>query len=551
MTPIDFRTDPSRYRHWRVGVDGDRADLILDVAEEGGLFAGYELKLNSYDLGVHIELADAVQRLRFEHPEVAVVVIRSGKERIFCAGANIRMLGGASHGHKVNFCKFTNETCNSIEEASAESGQTYLCALNGTAAGGGYELALAADHILLVDDGSAAVSLPEVPLLAVLPGTGGLTRLVDKRKVRRDLADVFSTTEEGVRGERAVAWRLVDEVASNSLFEEAIAGRAAALAAGRRRPPAGSGIALPEIERRIEADNIRYRYVAAEIDRRLGVAGIVIRGPGCPPPSDADAMRVQGAAFWPLALARECDDLLLHLRFNEAEIGSLTIRSEGAADAVLAYDSFLQAQAGDWFGREVLLAWRRMLNRLDLTARSLFALAEPGSCFAGFLAEMLFAADRSYMLLGQFEGDNRPPASVTLSALNFGTFPMVNGLSRLATRFLGEPDSLTAAGEKTGHALEAGAALSAGLVTYAPDDIDWEDEIRLLLEERASFSPDALTGMEANLRFAGPETMESKIFARLTAWQNWIFQRPNAVGEAGALRLYGSGARPTYDKART
>jgi len=319
----------------------------------------------------------------------------------------------------------------------------------------------------------------------------------------------------------------------------------------RRRPPAGSGIALPEIERRIEADSIRYRYVAAEIDRRLGVAGIVIRGPACLPPSDANAMRVQGAAFWPFALARECDDLLLHLRFNEAEIGSLTIRSEGAADAVLAYDSFLQAQAGDWFGREVLLAWRRMLNRLDLTARSLFALAEPGSCFAGFLAEMLFAADRSYMLLGQFEGDNRPPASVTLSALNFGAFPMVNGLSRLATRFLGEPDSLTAAGEKTGHALEAGAALSAGLVTYAPDDIDWEDEIRLLLEERASFSPDALTGMEATLRFAGPETMESKIFARLTAWQNWIFQRPNAVGEAGALRLYGSGARPTYDKART
>ncbi len=551
MTDIDFRTEPSRYRHWSLAVDGARATLTLDVQEDGGLFEGYELKLNSYDLGVDIELADAVQRLRFEHPEVAVVVLRSAKDRVFCAGANIRMLGGASHGHKVNFCKFTNETRNTIEEASQESGQSYLCAVNGTAAGGGYELALAADHILLVDDGSAAVSLPEVPLLAVLPGTGGLTRLVDKRKVRRDLADVFSTTEEGVRGKRAVDWRLVDEVAPNSVFEEAIANRADALAEGRTRPLTGSGIALTPLERSIEGDRIAYDCVVAEIDRRLGVAEIVIQGPKTAPPEDAAAMHAAGVAFWPLALIRALDDLLLHLRFNQPEIGCLVIKSEGMPEAVAAYDAFLQAHSEDWLGHEVLLAWRRVMKRLDLTARSLFALVEPGSCFVGFLAEVLFAADRSYMLLGQFEGDNRPPATLQLSALNFGAFPMVNGLSRLETRFLGEPESVTAAEGQIGQALDADAALMAGLVTYAPDDIDWEEEIRLLLEERASFSPDALTGMEANLRFAGPETMESKIFARLTAWQNWIFQRPNAVGEAGALRLYGSGARPTFDKERT
>ncbi len=551
MTEIDFRTEPSRYRHWSLAVEGARATLSLDVKEDGGLFEGYELKLNSYDLGVDIELADAIQRLRFEHPEVAVVVLRSAKDRVFCAGANIRMLGGATHGHKVNFCKFTNETRNTIEEASRESGQAYLCAVNGTAAGGGYELALAADHILLVDDGNAAVSLPEVPLLAVLPGTGGLTRLVDKRKVRRDLADVFSTTEEGVRGKRAVEWRLVDEIAPNSGFEEAIDRRAAALTEGRSRPGPGSGIALPKLERTIEGDHIRYGCLDAEIDRRLGVAEIVIRGPQSAPPADASALHEAGVSFWPLALARALDDLLLHLRFNLPEIGCLVLKSEGDPAAVMAYDAFLQSQAEDWLAHEILLYWRRAMKRLDITARSLFALVEPGSCFAGFLAELLFAADRSYMLLGQFEGDNRPPATIALSALNFGSFPMVNGLSRLETRFLGEPETLKAAEGLIGEALDADRALSAGLVTFAPDDIDWEDEIRLLLEERASFSPDALTGMEANLRFAGPETMESKIFARLTAWQNWIFQRPNAVGEAGALRLYGSGTRPSFDKART
>ncbi len=551
MSIIDFRTDPTRYRHWRLDVDGAVATLTLDVKEDGGLFEGYELKLNSYDLGVDIELSDAVQRLRFEHPEVAVVVMRSGKDRVFCAGANIRMLGGATHGHKVNFCKFTNETRNGIEEASADSGQVYLCAINGTAAGGGYELALAADHILLVDDGSAAVSLPEIPLLAVLPGTGGLTRLVDKRRMRRDLADVFSTTEEGVRGRRAINWRLVDEIAPSSVFEEAIAKRAAALANGRARPAAGSGIALPEVERRLEGDSLSYAHLELRLDRGARVAEMILRGPDSAAPSDAAGVHAAGAAFWPLALARQLDDALLHLRFNEPEIGCLVIKSEGEVEAVMAYDALLQALGDDWLAREVALAWRRVMKRLDMTARSIFALVEPGSCFAGFLAEVLFSVDRSYMLLGQFEGDNRPPARLGLSKLNFGAFPMANGLSRLETRFLGEPDSLSAAEGLIGEDLEADAALSAGLVTFAPDDIDWEDEIRLLLEERASFSPDALTGMEANLRFAGPETMESKIFARLTAWQNWIFQRPNAVGEQGALRLYGSGQRPSFDRERT
>ncbi len=551
MSIIDFRTDPGRYRHWRLEIDGAVATLILDVKEDGGLFEGYELKLNSYDLGVDIELADAVQRLRFEHPEVAVVVMRSGKERVFCAGANIRMLGGATHGHKVNFCKFTNETRSGIEEASQESGQVYLCAINGTAAGGGYELALATDHILLVDDGSAAVSLPEVPLLAVLPGTGGLTRLVDKRRMRRDLADVFSTTEEGVRGRRAIDWRLVDEIAPSSVFDEAIAKRAQALAEGRARPPAGAGITLPDIERRIEDDSVTYDLIELRLNRGARVGELLIRGPDVPAPEEVADVHQAGAAFWPLALARQLDDALLHLRFNEPDIGCLVIKSEGEAAQVMAYDALLQSLSDDWLGREVLLAWRRVLKRLDMTARSIFALVEPGSCFAGFLAEILFAADRSYMLLGQFEGDNRPAAGLWLSRLNFGPFPMANGLSRLETRFLGEPDSFTAAEGLIGQELDADRALSAGLVTFAPDDIDWEDEIRLLLEERASFSPDALTGMEANLRFAGPETMESKIFARLTAWQNWIFQRPNAVGEAGALRLYGSGVRPSFDKERT
>jgi benzoyl-CoA-dihydrodiol lyase len=547
---IDFQTDPSRYRHWRIETDGEVASLIMDVDEQGGLFDGYELKLNSYDLGVDIELADAIQRLRFEHPEVKVVVLRSGKDRVFCAGANIRMLAGAEHAHKVNFCKFTNETRNAMEEASAASGQKYMAAVNGSCAGGGYELALATDHILLTNDSSSSVALPEAPLLAVLPGTGGLTRVTDKRKVRRDLADVFCSTEEGVKGQRAVDWRLVDEIAPNSKFAEAIAARAAALAELSDRPADARGIELTPLAREFSDDAVTYSTVTVEIDRDEGIANITIKGPDAGPPASVAEMQQQGADFWPLRLARELDDAILHLRLNELEAGVVTFRTVGDAETVLAYDAFLEAHAGDWLAREILLYWKRLLKRIDLTSRSLVALIEPGSCFAGFLAEIAFACDRSYMLIGQFEGDNRAPATMTLSAGNFGRYPMSNGLSRLATRFLGTPEAVEELEGRVGAALEGEEAEELGLVTFAFDDIDWEDEIRIFLEERASFSPDAMTGMEANLRFPGPETMETRIFGRLTAWQNWIFQRPNSVGEEGALRRYGTGQKPAYDTRR-
>jgi benzoyl-CoA-dihydrodiol lyase len=551
MSPrIDFQTEPARYRHWRLELDGDAAVLVMDVDENAGLFDGYKLKLNSYDLGVDIELSDAVQRLRFEHPEVKVVILKSGKDRVFCAGANIRMLAGASHAHKVNFCKFTNETRNAIEDASAVSGQKYLCAIRGTAAGGGYELALATDYIMLADDGSSTVALPELPLLAVLPGTGGLTRVTDKRKVRRDLADAFCTTEEGVKGPRAVKWRLVDEVAASSKFEEAVRRVAVRLASQSDRPDRVAGITLTPIERLIDGDAIAYSSLKVDIDRGGRRATLTLAGPGAVPPSSTQAMVEEGAVFWPLRLAREFDDALLHLRLNEPEIGLLIFKSEGEAAQVLAHDAFLNAHQDHWLAREVLHYWKRVLKRLDLTSRSLVALIEPGSCFAGTLAEIVFGCDRSFMLIGTSEGDNRQPATLTLSGLSFGSYPMSNGLTRLATRFLGEPQSLEAAGGCQDKPQDAEACEKLGLVTSAFEVIDWEDEVRIFLEERASFSADALTGMEANLRFAGPETMETKIFGRLTAWQNWIFQRPNAVGSEGALKRYGSGVKAKFNPER-
>ncbi|MGI9414315.1 MAG: 2,3-epoxybenzoyl-CoA dihydrolase [Hyphomicrobiales bacterium] len=547
---IDFQTHPSRYRHWKLAFDGDVATLTMDVDERGGLFEGYELKLNSYDLSVDIELNDAIQRLRFEHPEVKTVVMRSAKERMFCAGANIRMLAGASHAHKVNFCKFTNETRNSIEDASDNSRQRYICVVNGTAAGGGYELALATDHIILSDDGSSSVALPEVPLLAVLPGTGGLTRVTDKRKVRRDLADVFCTIEEGVRGKRAVDWRLVDQSVPNSRLEEAVAEQARAFAERSDRPSGGAGIEFGPLEREFGDDHVQYGLVTAEIDRQRRVATVTLKGPDGGLPGGTDDMVAQGDQFWPLKLARELDDAILHLRLNEREAAVLELKTAGDPALVLAYDAFLEANADHWLAREILLYWKRTLKRLDVTSRTLVALVEPGSCFAGTLAEIVFAADRSYMLIGGFEQDNRPDAALELSALNFGRYPMSNGLTRLETRFLGEPDAVARAEQTIGEPLDAETAEAHGLVTFAFDDIDWEDEVRIFLEERASFSPDGLTGMEANLRFPGPETMETKIFGRLTAWQNWIFQRPNAVGEDGALKRYGTGHKPDYDRER-
>ncbi len=547
---IDFQTDPSKYRHWRVEYDGERADLIMDVDEKGGLFEGYELKLNSYDLGVDIELYDAIQRLRFEHPEVKVVVLRSGKDKVFCAGANIRMLAGAAHAHKVNFCKFTNETRNSMEDASDHSGQKYLAAVTGACAGGGYELALATDHIILTDDGSSSVALPEVPLLAVLPGTGGLTRVTDKRKVRRDRADIFCSIEEGIKGPRAADWRLVDEVAPNTKFAEVVKERVAELAKRSDRPAGEEGVKLGPLAREFSDDGVTYSSVEVTLDREEGIATILIKGPEGEAPADLAAMKGEGDAFWPLRLARELDDAILHLRNNEREIGVIQFRSAGESEKLLSYDEFLEANASDWLVREIRLYWARCMKRVDLTSRSLVALVEPGSCFAGFLAEIVFACDRSFMALGAFEGDNRPEAALTLTAGNFGPYPMSNGLTRLATRFLGEPETLAEAEKHLGESLDAEAADELGLVTAAYDDIDWEDEVRIFLEERTSFSPDALTGMEANLRFAGPETMETKIFGRLTAWQNWIFQRPNAVGGEGALKRYGSGQKAAYDKER-
>ena len=547
---INFETTPSQYRHWRVEYDGEVARLIMDVDETGGLFEGYELKLNSYDLGVDIELADIVQRMRFEHPEVKVVVLQSGKDKVFCAGANIRMLAGAAHAHKVNFCKFTNETRNAMEMAEADSGQKYVAAIKGACAGGGYELALACNHIMLVDDGSSTVALPEVPLLAVLPGTGGLTRLTDKRQVRRDLCDVFCAMEEGVRGSRAHQWRLVDEVVSNSKFDETVAARAAEFAAASGKA-SQTGIALPALQKDIAADgSVRYSTLEIEVDRAGGTATLVIAGPETAPPVDMAAFVAEGANAYMLRLARELDDAILHLRLNEREAGLLIFRSVGDPTAVLAHEALLHANADHWLANEVLLYWKRILKRVDVTSRSMTALVEHGSCFAGVLAELLFSVDRSYMMEDEFEGDNRPIATITLSSSNMGMMPMANGLSRLATRFLGEPQTLTAVEASVGTPLDADAARDHGLVTFAYDDVDWEDEVRIFIEERASFSPDAMTGMEANLRFAGPETMETRIFGRLTAWQNWIFQRPNAAGEEGALQRYGTGVRGKYNMER-
>jgi len=550
MQRIDFQTGPSRYRHWRIECDGDVGYLIMDVDQAGGLGEGYELKLNSYDLGVDIELNDAVQRLRFEHPEVGAVVIKSGKDNVFCAGANIRMLGKATHGHKVNFCKFTNETRLAIEDASENSRQTYICAINGNAAGGGYELALAADHIMLVDDRRSAVALPETPLLAVLPGTGGLTRVTDKRRVRRDRADVFCSIEEGIRGAKAVEWRLVDEIVPNSKWNDTVAKRAHEIAARSDRPKAAKGVAFNPLARKIEAERVSYSHVDCDIDRARGLVTVTVRGPSEPAPASVEAAHALGDRFWPLMVARELEDAILHLRANEAAIGVVLLRTEGNAQAVLDHDDFLIKNEADWLMREIRHYLKRTLKRIDTTPKSFIALIEPGSCFAGTLAELAFAADRSLMLIGTRDGDNRKAAAITLGQANFGLYPMGNKLTRLETRFLGEPETIAALKAKIGVAVEAEDADTLGLITQAYETFDWDDELRVMLEGRASFSPDAMTGMEANLRFAGPETMETKIFGRLTAWQNWIFQRPNAIGDQGALKLYGTGVSPTFAKER-
>jgi benzoyl-CoA-dihydrodiol lyase len=540
---VSFQTEPSRYRHWRLTIAPPVATLAMNVAEDGGLAGGYELKLNSYDLGVDIELYDAVQRLRFEHPEVRAVVLTSLKDKIFCAGANIRMLATSEHSDKVNFCKFTNETRAAIEDATACSGQAYLAALNGTASGGGYELALACEHIMLIDDRSSVVSLPELPLLGVLPGTGGLTRVTDKRHVRRDLADYFATKAEGVGGRKALAWRLVDEVVPRTAWDQTVAERAAEFAARSSRPhgqAARPGIALPPLDKTRTDNAITYQHVLATLDRDRGLAEITVHGPPIDPPAD---LAGADADFWPLAVTRELDDVILDLRTNEPELGTWTLRTEGDPARVLAYDRLLLGHTDDWLASEVIHYLKRTLKRLDVTSRSLVALIEPGGCFAGSLFELALAADRSFMLADS-------PAVIVLGEMNLGPLPMANGLTRLATRFYGDPDALKAAEKHVGDPLDAATAERLGLVTFAPDDIDWEDEVRIAIEERASFSPDALTGMEANYRFAGPETMETKIFGRLTAWQNWIFTRPNASGPDGALRKYGTGQRASFDRKR-
>lgn len=548
--PIDFQTDPSRYRHWRVDYDGAIANIYMDVDDNGGLFDGYDLKLNSYDLGVDIELADIVERMRFEHPEVKVVILQSGKDRVFCAGANIRMLGGASHSHKVNFCKFTNETRNALESAEADSGQKYIAAIKGACAGGGYELALACNYIMLTDDRNTSVSLPEVPLLAVLPGTGGLTRLTDKRKVRRDLADVFCSTEEGVKGKRAQEWRLVDEVITNSIFDQTVLERAGEFAATSDKSDVSEGIALTDLERTFECNgNVKYSAVNVEFDRASRKAIITIFGPDSTP-SDIDSFVDEGADTYLLRLARELDDAILHLRLNELELGLLVFRSQGNHERLIVHEMLLLNNAHQWLVNEVLQLWKRVLKRIDITSRSMIATIEHGSCFSGILAEILFAVDRSYMMKDEFEDDDRPFAHIALTDANFGMFPMANGLSRLQTRFLGDQESLEAAMERKDESLDADDAEGLGLVTMSLDELDWEDELRIFMEERASFSPDAMTAMEANLRFAGPETMETRIFGRLTAWQNWIFNRPNAVGDKGALQRYGSGMRGKFDMER-
>jgi len=557
LPPITFDRDPADYRHWRVTYDGPVATVYMQVDPEGGLRHDYELKSNSYDLSVDIELYDIVQRLRFEHPEVKVVILTGGLDKLFCAGANIQMLAGSTHHHKVNFCKFTNETRNSIEDASAHSGQVWLAALNGTAAGGGYELALACDEIILIDDRSSTVSLPEVALLGVLPGTGGLTRLVDKRKVRRDRADQFSTRAEGVRGTQAVEWGLVDAVVPRSRWDEHLAARAAERVAASDRTGDGPGIELDPIDLVVEADGITGRHVTARLDRAANAVHITVHGPVDPAPRSGDEAVELAEDWWALGACRELDAVILHLRFNEPTLGTWVLHTMGDPELVAGHDAFLATDpapavddGGRWLVREVRLYWARTLKRLDLSARTLLALLEPGSCFTGVLAELALAADQSIMLDGTFEGDERPVATIQLTGANLGLYPMSNGLSRLQSRYWGHDDDWKAAADSVGNPLEAADAYDLGLVTTIPDDLDWDDEVRLFIEERASFSPDALTGLEANLRFVGPETMETKIFARLTAWQNWIFQRPNASGPDGALRRYGTGSRPTYDTNR-
>ncbi len=545
MDRVDYQTAPALYRHWKLKFDGPTATLIADFDENGGLRPGYKLKLNSYDLGVDIELNDAVNRIRFEHPEVCVVVIASARERVFCSGANIFMLGLSSHAWKVNFCKFTNETRNGLEDSSKHEGLKFLAAVSGSCAGGGYELALACDEILLIDDRSSAVSLPEVPLLGVLPGTGGLTRLTDKRHVRHDLADVFCTTSEGVRGEKALAWRLVDAIAKPAQFAATVRERALALAAVSDRPSSGMGVALTPIERTIEADALRYPHVTVAIDRGARVATFTIQGPGDGEPGTIAAIEAQGAAWYPLALARELDDAILSMRTNELDIGVWLIKTKGDVEAALALDATLGALRSHWLVRETIGYLRRTFSRLDVTSRSLFALIDEGSCFAGSLMELALACDRIYHLALP-GGKERAPRGA-LSQANFGDYPMASGQSRVGRRFYDERPALEALKGNIGRPLDAEAAFALGLATSVPDDIDWADEIRIAIEERASLSPDALTALEANLRFDGPETLATRVFGRLTAWQNWIFQRPNAVGEKGALKVYGKGEKAAFD----
>jgi benzoyl-CoA-dihydrodiol lyase len=545
---VDYQIDPSQYKHWSLKTEGPVATLTLNIDENGGLRPGYKLKLSSYDLGVDIELNDALNRIRFEHPEVKSVIVTSGRDRIFCSGANIFMLGVSSHAWKVNFCKFTNETRNGMEDTSAYSGLKFIAAVNGACAGGGYELALACDEIILVDDRSSAVSLPEVPLLGVLPGTGGLTRVTDKRKVRHDLADIFCTTTEGVRGQKAKDWRLVDEVVKPAAFAQRVHERAQELAAQSDRPAAAQGVKLVPLQRAIEADALHYGFVSVEIDRSKRAATITVKAPALEQPQDLAGIEAAGAAWWPLQMARELDDAILSMRTNEPEIGTWLLKTEGDAAAVLAVDAVLQAHQNHWLVRETTGLLRRVFSRLDVSSRTLFALIEPGSCFAGLLLELSLACDRSYMLAMPDDEANAPKLTATES--NFTLFPMATNQSRLARRFYEEKPALEAVRAKLGEALDADAAFDLGLVTSNPDDIDWADEVRLAIEERAAMSPDALTGMEANLRFNGPENMVTRVFGRLTAWQNWIFQRPNAVGDKGALKLYGKGEKAQFDLNR-
>ena len=540
---VEYRTDPSQYRHIKLSFDGATAQLAIDIDENAGLRPGYKLKLNSYDLGVDIELHDALQRIRFEHPEVKTVVVTSAKDKVFCSGANIFMLGVSSHGWKVNFCKFTNETRNGIEDSSQHSGLKFIAAVNGACAGGGYELALACDEIILVDDRNSSVSLPEVPLLGVLPGTGGLTRVTDKRHVRHDLADIFCTSVEGVRGQRAVDWRLVDAVAKPQVFNDTVAKRASELAAGSHRG-AGQGVALTPIERQIDGDTISYKNVSIDISRGKRNATFLVKAPQGDQPKDIAGIEGAGVNWWPLAMARELDDAILHMRTNELDIGTWILKTEGDSAAVLAADATMEAHREHWFVNETIGMLRRTFARLDVSSRSLFALIEPGSCFAGTLAELVFCADRAYML------DDENAASITLDSFNFGLLPMVNGQSRLARRFYEEAAPMEAVRAAAGKPLGPKEAEKLGLITAAPDDIDWADEVRIALEERAAMSPDALTGLEANLRFAQNENMFTRIFGRLTAWQNWIFQRPNAVGDKGALKVYGKGDKAQFDMNR-